>query len=444
MRWLLLKDLRILRRSPVLLTVLAIYPIVLAVLIGVAFSRGPERPKVAFVNEIPKDESLEIGGERLDLLGARKELDKRIDPIEVDTREQAIEKVRDGEALGAIVVPRDTVTKLRSQFRRPHVEVYVNEEDPLKARLVDDAITSTLAEANQSIARAFTRVNLGYLRLLLHGGSITVFGQRIDVPGIESVERIARAARRSVPAGALRDALDRVVRFAEAAKRNFGLTDDILAAVREPIVADKTVVKGSTVPLTTFAAALAVAISLAFVTVMLAAGSLALERSENTFQRLVRGPITGTALVAEKMALAIVCSVVVTFAMLLGLGLFIPLEWDRIALWLVGLGAGALAFAAMGTAIGGVAREVAAASLLAFGLLVPMAFLALVPSGVVSEGLYDASRFVSALLPFKPTIDAMSAALYGDKSLAGPLLHLGAIALAFGIASRVALRRFAQ
>ncbi len=443
MRWLLLKDLRILRRSPVLLAVLAIYPIVLAVLIGVAFSRGPDRPKVAFVNEIPPDEALEIGGRRLDLLGARKELDDRIDPVQVDTREQAIEMVRDGEVLGAIVVPRDTVTKLQSQLRRPHIEVYVNEEDPLKARLVNDAITSTLAEANQAIARAFTRVNLGYLRLLLRGGSITVLGQRIDVPGVESVERIARAARNRLPPGSLRDALDRVVRFAEAAKRNFGLTDDILAAVRQPIVADKTVVKGSTVPLTTFAAALAVAISLAFVTVMLAAGSLALERSENTFQRVVRGRVTAGGLLAEKMALAITCSVAVTFVMLLGLGLFIPLEWGRIALWIVALCAGALAFAALGTAIGGLAREVAAASLLAFALLVPMAFLALVPSGVVSEGLYDVSRFVSALFPFRPTIDAMRAALYGDDSLLGPLLHLGALALAFALASRIALRRFA-
>jgi ABC-2 type transport system permease protein len=175
---------------------------------------------------------------------------------------------------------------------------------------------------------------------------------------------------------------------------------------------------------------------------MLAAGSLAIERSENTFQRVVRGRVTSTGLLAEKMVLAIVCSVAVTFVMLLGLGLFIPLEWGRIALWLLALGAGALAFAALGTAIGGLAREVAAASLLAFALLVPMAFLALVPSGVVSEGLYDVSRFVSALFPFRPTIDAMSAALYGDKGLAGPLLHLAALALAFALASRLALRRF--
>ena len=40
-----------------------------------------------------------------------------------------------------------------------------------------------------------------------------------------------------------------------------------------------------------------------FVTVMLAAGSLALERSENTFQRLVRRPgHAARGLLAEKIA----------------------------------------------------------------------------------------------------------------------------------------------
>ena len=53
MRWLLLKDLQILRRSPLLTALLVIYPIVLAVLIGFAISRGPEKPSVAFLNRDP-------------------------------------------------------------------------------------------------------------------------------------------------------------------------------------------------------------------------------------------------------------------------------------------------------------------------------------------------------------------------------------------------------
>ena len=103
----------------------------------------------------------------------------------------------------------------------------------------------------------------------------------------------------------------------------------------------------------------------------------------------------------------------------------------------------ALASAAFGTAIGAIARDVASASLLAFTLLIPVAFLALVPSGVVSPFVYDVTRVVSALFPFDPTVDAMNAALYGDGRLLVPLLHLASLGLVYGIAARFAVRKFA-
>ncbi|HEX2388323.1 MAG TPA: hypothetical protein VHI96_04365, partial [Solirubrobacterales bacterium] len=70
MRWLLLKDLQILRRSPLLTALLIAYPIVIAVLIGFALSRGPDKPRVAFLNEVPPDAPLSVGGEEFDLAGA--------------------------------------------------------------------------------------------------------------------------------------------------------------------------------------------------------------------------------------------------------------------------------------------------------------------------------------------------------------------------------------
>ena len=88
------------------------------------------------------------------------------------------------------------------------------------------------------------------------------------------------------------------------------------------------------------------------------------------------------------------------------------------------------------------AREVQTASLLAFTLLLPVAFLALVPSGAVSPAVYDVTQAVSFCFPFDATVDAMRSALYGSGSLAGPLLHLAGLALAFGLASRLAIRRF--
>jgi ABC-2 type transport system permease protein len=90
-----------------------------------------------------------------------------------------------------------------------------------------------------------------------------------------------------------------------------------------------------------------------------------------------------------------------------------------------------------------VAREVRAASLLAFMLSLPIAFLALVPSGAVSSGLYTFIRVVSALFPFQPALDAVEAAIGGSEGLGLALAHLAVLTLGFGVLGRLALRRFA-
>ena len=53
MRWMLLKDLQILWRSKLLLGLLIVYPIAIATLMGFALSSGPEKPRVAFLNQVP-------------------------------------------------------------------------------------------------------------------------------------------------------------------------------------------------------------------------------------------------------------------------------------------------------------------------------------------------------------------------------------------------------
>ena len=217
----------------------------------------------------------------------------------------------------------------------------------------------------------------------------------------------------------------------------------MLGVVGEPIRVNAKALEGGSTSLNAFAVALAAAVSLMFITLLLASGLLAVEREENAFARLVRGLVSHTALLAEKAGLAALCSTAVCLLMLAGLGLFVDLDWGRLPLWLVAVVAGAVAFAALGLAIGALTREVRAASLLAFMLALPLAFLALVPSGAVAPALFDVIRAVSAAFPFKPTLDALDAALNDAGGLAGPLAHLAVLALVFGGLSRLGLRRFA-
>jgi ABC-type multidrug transport system permease subunit len=205
----------------------------------------------------------------------------------------------------------------------------------------------------------------------------------------------------------------------------------------------QTVLNGSRTPLDAYAVAIAVTVSLMFVTVLLAAGMLALEREEHAFGRLVRGLVTRTALLAEKVLLSALCAFVLAVLLVGALSLFVEISWSSAPLWIGALALGAVAFGALGVAIGAAAREVRAASLLAFLLSLPIAFLALVPSGAVGPALYDVIQAISAVVPFKPTLEALDRTLNDTSDpVTGPALHLLALVLAWGALARLAIRRF--
>jgi len=156
----------------------------------------------------------------------------------------------------------------------------------------------------------------------------------------------------------------------------------------------------------------------------------------------VRGLVSRTTLVIEKGVLAAACSLAVALALLVGVSAFVTLQYSRAGLWLIALASGALAFASLGVAIGAIAREVRAASLLAFLSSLPLAFLALVPAGAVSSGLYDVIKAVSFAFPFKASLQALDAAVNrASPSLGGAVLHLAVLTLLFGLLARVALAR---
>jgi ABC-2 type transport system permease protein len=180
------------------------------------------------------------------------------------------------------------------------------------------------------------------------------------------------------------------------------------------------------------------------VTLLLAAGLLALERSENAYSRLVRGLITPARLLGEKVALAAACAGLVALLMSALMSAFIHLDWARFELWVVALAFGGAAFGALGVAIGGLAREVSVASLMALLLSLPIAFVALVPASAVSGAVKTLLDVVAFAFPFKAALEAASNAFTGSApAIGGPLVHLAGLALVFGALARLAVRRFA-
>lgn len=443
---LLRKDLQILRRSKLLVALLVIYPVAISLLIGLALSRSPDKPKVAFLNAVPIGQTVtNIGGEDVDFAQYADQFFESIDPIDVDSRAEAIDAVESGEALAALIIPEDVVGRLNGGLGQAEIEVIYN-GDAVKQSFVQSTIDAQLAKANAALSAKIRDVAVTDLKVLTEGGEITTPLGTQDLLGLRTAKDILQATIATLPEdSSARPGLEEVDNFANQALIGLDFATPALNAVSQPIEVQSTVLSGSRTALDAFAVALAVAVSLLFIAVLLASGVLALEREEQAYGRLVRGLVSPGGLLAEKILLSAACAGALALLMLCGIGALTGVDWGRFPQWLAALAAGALGCSALGVAVGAVAREVRAASLLGLLLALPLAFLALVPSGAVSGGLYSVIEVVNAAFPFDPTLRALDAAVNGaDPGIAEPAAHLLGLTLAYGVLARLALRRFGR
>lgn len=451
MRWLLIKDLQILRRSPLLVALLVVYPVVIALMIGFALSSPPGKPTVALYDAVPTGRgAVSIGSQRIDVARYASQLFQSIDPIRVSSRAQAIAKVRSGQAQAALIIPGDIVNQINDLITqgvgKPTVELILNSTDPLERDVAQQAITSRASQVEQAVSKQVLRVAINDLQQVLHGGTLNFLGQDVPLLGLRNARAIVEGTIASLPASSpLRPALKQVVNFAEEAIGGFNFATPVLGSIGSPLTIDQTELAGKTTPTASYAAAIAVIVSLMFVGVLLAAGLLALERSENAYSRLVRGLVTPGSVLSEKILLSAAGAAGVTLLMSAFVSLFVHLDWARFPLWVAALALGGLAFGALGVAIGGLARDVSVASLMAFVLSLPVAFVALVPGDAVSGTLKSILDAVAFVFPFRAALQAVSNAFSGAAPGIGwPLVHLAVLALVFGMLARVAMRRFVQ
>jgi ABC-2 type transport system permease protein len=450
-RWLLVKDLQILRRSPLLVGLLIVYPIAIALMIGFALSSPPGKPKVAFYDQVPAGHgTINFGSQQIDIARYARQLFDSVQPIKVDSRAEAVAKVRDGQALAAVIVPADLPGQVQSLVTNgvgnPTVHVILNSKDPIERQFANQAISSRLAEVQQSVSGQVLRVAVNDLQRVLNGGTIQFLGENVHLLGMRNARTIIQGTIASLPPSSpLRIALAQVASFANIADAGLGFASPVLGRIGRPLTVTVTQLAGRTTPSDVYAAAIAVIVSLMFVTLLLAAGMLALERSENAYTRLIRGLVSPGRLLIEKIALAAGCATLVTVLMAAFVSLFVGLDWSRFELWVLTLAIAGCAFGALGVTIGGIAREVSAASLMAFLVSLPVAFVALVPANAVSGTLKSVLDAISFLFPFKAALEAVSNAFSGTAPGPGlPLLHLLVLALAFGLLARLALVRFAR
>lgn len=440
-RALLAKDFRLLRRTPSIVLLLAVYPALVAVLMGLAVGRPPTKPQVVIVNQVPTDQrKFKIGGKRFDLDKLIKAFYENVDGKPIKSKSAALEAVRTGDAVAAIVIPSTIVDDLKSGTAQGNIEAYFDASNAVRRSYIETTIKGILVDTNRDLTKRFRDTTLGYLKILVNGGTFIGGGRSGSILGLKAGEDLLPALLPYVPP-AKRAEVMKLAQTMTIARIGVGYSDSLLNRVGEPIKLDRHPLGvPSNVP--SLAIAVAVSVSLMFVALLLGAGMLAFEQEDQMLSRLLRGLVPRTTVVVEKAVLAALCATVVGSLMVFGFAAFVNIRFDRIWAWLPAIAAASLALSVAGVAIGTTSRDVRAASLISFMVGLPLAAAALIPNGSVGPVLYDVIQVISAAFPFKPSFQLIGAGLTPGRDAMVPLLHLAALALAYGMIALRSIRRY--
>ena len=435
---LLRKDLTVLRRSPLLLGALLAYPIVIALLVGLVAGYASAKPRVAFVDEEGLPPVVSVGGHRFHIQNVIDAVAKEVTLVRLGSRE-AKRQLASGKVVATITVPPGFLDELGTTVKSPHL-VLRTVSGGLAPR-VTQQVQSLVYQLNRKLQAGFIAANLEYVRLILHGGDASFIGRKFEVLGLDQMEHQLDALPQNQRVAKIRT-------FVRIARLALAQTGRALHATANPIELTQPKTKGRTWVLSAQVQSYGIALTVTFLSLLLAAGAVAAEHDEGTIGRLRRGLVTLGQLVWSKVALAAVVGLALGAAIALVFGIVVEAggvsggePWPRLPLLLVGVALAAGVVGAAGTLLGALAREARTASLLAVLVVLPVVFLGLVPRGAL-----PAAYWVSEFLPFAHAVKWFGAALYDTspwRTLGIETAWLLGIGAVLGSLARLSVRRLA-
>jgi ABC-type Na+ efflux pump permease subunit len=404
---LLRKDLRVLRRSPLLLGALVAYPIVIALLVGLVAGYASAKPRVAFVDDDNLPQVIVVGGHRFHIQTVIDDVAKQVTLVRLSDAEAARE-LDNGKVVATITVPPGFLGDLETTVVSPHL-ILKTGSGGLAPR-VTQQVQSLVYQLNQKLQGGYIAANLEFVKLLLHGGHGKFVGKQFDVMGLDRTSQELAKLPQSKRVAA-------IANFVRQAKEGLAQTGVALRATANPIALQQAKSRGRTWLLSAQVQSYGIAVTVTFLALLLAAGATAAERDEGTIGRLRRGLVSLGQLVWSKVALAAVVGLVLGAAIAILFGIVVEAggvtggePWARLPLLLAGVALAAAVVGAAGTLLGVLAREARTASLLAVLIVLPVVFLGLVPRGAV-----PLAYWVSLFLPFAHAVRLFGAALYNTS-----------------------------
>jgi hypothetical protein len=183
---------------------------------------------------------------------------------------------------------------------------------------VEQQVQALVYSLNRQLQRAYIENNLRYVTLILHGGDGSFLGRPIDVLGIEKADKVLAGMPQTPKVERLRG-------FLHDARLALANTGDALRSTAHPIELVRDPTRGRTWVLSAQVQAYALGLTITFLALMLAAGSLAAERDENVIGRLARGLIGLGHLIWAKVALAAGVALVLGLAIAVAFGAIIEI-----------------------------------------------------------------------------------------------------------------------
>ncbi len=433
---LLRKDLRVLHRTPVLLAILVVYPLLIAGLVGLVAGYASSKPRVALVDEDGLPAKLVLGGHTFDVQKTIDRVSGEVQLVRLDA-DEAKRQLANGKLIATLTVPPGFVARLRQMVESPKLEL-----ETTKGGLADrvrQQVQALVFNLNRELQQAYIDANLRYVQMIREGGRGEFLGRSYDVLGLRGTEDILRGLPPSPPR-------DRILDFVRTAGLALDQTDNALEATAHPIELVEVPERGRTAALSAQVQAYALGLTITFLALVLAAGALAGERDEKVIGRLARGLVRPWELVAAKVALSAVVASALGLAVAVAFGTIIQAgdvtggePWRRLPLLAGALLLAGAALGALGALLGALSREARTASLVALMVSLPVVFLGLIPSEV-----FPAAGWVSAPLPFVHGVRLFSSALYDVDPWGGVAREaawLAGLTAAYGVATRLGMRR---
>lgn len=415
-RLLMGKDLRLLARSPVLLAVLVGYPLLVAVLVATAVQGDRSRPVIAVVNLDTPGRSVQVGDRRLtvDDYLARMSRDARVEPMTAPAAAAALDG---GRVTGVLTIPAGFIGDLQSGVRQPTLRLVTSRRSPVEGTAVQRRMEAAVYRFNQGLAQGYVDQVLRLVDYISNGGNVGIFGREGDLIGLRRSREIVVSARaRLLAADQPRVAaqLAPLLGFIDLTQRNLDLAKPAATAIASPIRLDVATGAAGREPLSAFGTAGALLVSVALISVLLAAAGIAAEREEFTLPRLRRGLVPVPWLVAQKVALGALACLLVGMVALVAVAGLTDLAVGRWAWWPPTLLLAGVAFAGFGVLVGAAARETRTALLAALMVTLPLTVAAFIP-GRVPDALGTVLPFGRGFEVFRMLLaDPAPGAMWGN------------------------------